>query len=217
MPHSLCSLAQGLELHFNSIPTSQQFKDSVWEEKRWHSRWAVDTQDTKSDRRQLAKLSFVCAPSEERRRNGAVLQGRENTGCVCFAPRIWALIYKHRARERCPQDLCPTRPGGEKQRGIFNLSKAKRDFCRCWSGEQETKDPLLELVQETQGKATAQMWTGGSNVLLVQKIIFVSRKKEPPARVMVYSPGKGKEKSYSNRWVTTEGTSDGNTAKTGTA
>lgn len=36
----------------------------------------------------------------------------------------------------------------------------------------------------------------------------MSRKKEPPARVMVYSPGKGKEKDYSNRWVITEGTSD---------
>lgn len=160
-----------------------------------------------------------------------------------------------------PKGLCPTRQAWEKQRQIFNLSKAKRDFCRCWSEAQETKNPLL--VQETQSKATAQrcqeqprhcpglslsppsLWgehspqqlhraelstqsccthqkqpgkhsskevngqglllketaflTGGSNVLLMQKIIFVSSKKEPLPVLWLIPLANAKEKNYSNR------------------
>lgn len=66
-------------------------------------------------------------------------------------------MYKNRAKEWCPKDSCPTRQAWEKQRDIFSLSKAKRDFCRCWSEAQESKNPLLEFVQETQSKAMTQM------------------------------------------------------------
>lgn len=46
-------------------------------------------------------------------------QGTENTDCVWFAPRIWALMHQHRAKEWSPKVSCPTRQGGEKQREIF--------------------------------------------------------------------------------------------------
>lgn len=66
-------------------------------------------------------------------------------------------MYKNRAKEWCPKNSRPTRQAWEKQRDIFSLSKAKRDFCRCWSEAQESKNPLLEFVQETQSKAMTQM------------------------------------------------------------
>lgn len=84
-------------------------------------------------------------------------QGSENTDCVWFAPWIRAPMYKNRTKEWCPKDSRPTRQAWEKQRDIFSLSKAKRDFCRCWSEAQESKNPLLEFVQETQSKAMTQM------------------------------------------------------------